>query len=186
MSAQKSADTLSARFSSAEFYHETGLPELNGFLPLAKLMWIRENEPEIYRQTEKFLLLEDYLLYRLTGQFAAEKNARVQHRLVQPPNRRLLAGGPCGGGHPAGEAAELFEPGTVLPAKLLPDVREKLGFRADTLVVTGAMDQTAGALGAGNLRPGCVTETTGTALCIGAALEKRIWTIRTASRSTAM
>lgn len=71
--AKKQADTLSARFSSAEFYHETGLPELNGFLPLAKLMWIRENEPEIYRQTEKFLLLEDYLLYRLTGQLAAEK-----------------------------------------------------------------------------------------------------------------
>lgn len=48
---------------------------------------------------------------------------------------------------------ELFEPGTALSAKLLPDVREKLGFRADTCVVTGAMDQTAGALGAGNLRP---------------------------------
>ncbi len=75
-------------------------------------------------------------------------------------------------GIPQEKLPELFEPGTALAAKLLPDVREKLGFRADTLVVTGAMDQTAGALGAGNLRPGCVTETTGTALCIGATLEK--------------
>ena len=75
-------------------------------------------------------------------------------------------------GIPQEKLPELFEPGTALAAKLLPDVREKLGFREDTLVVTGAMDQTAGALGAGNLRPGCVTETTGTALCIGAALEE--------------
>ena len=170
--AKKQADTLSARFSSAEFYHETGLPELNGFLPLAKLMWIRENEPEIYRQTEKFLLLEDYLLYRLTGQFAAEKTLASSTGWFSLRTDGYWQEGLAAAGIPQEKLPELFEPGTVLPAKLLPDVREKLGFRADTLVVTGAMDQTAGALGAGNLRPGCVTETTGTALCIGAALEK--------------
>ena len=43
--AKKQADTLSARFSSAEFYHETGLPELNGFLPLAKAYGIPKDDP---------------------------------------------------------------------------------------------------------------------------------------------
>lgn len=170
--AKKQADTLSARFSSAEFYHETGLPELNGFLPLAKLMWIRENEPEIYRQTEKFLLLEDYLLYRLTGQLAAEKTLASSTGWFSLRTDGYWQEGLAAAGIPQEKLPELFEPGTALSAKLLPDVREKLGFRADTCVVTGTMDQTAGALGAGNLRPGCVTETTGTALCIGAALEK--------------
>ena len=112
-------------------------------------MWIRENEPEIYRQTEKFLLLEDYLLYRLTGQLAAEKTLASSTGWFSLQTDGYWKEGLAAAGIPQEKLPELFEPGTALPSKLLPDVREKLGFREDTLVVTGAMDQTAGALGAG-------------------------------------
>lgn len=47
-----------------------------------------------------------------------------------------------------------------------------LGLSPEAVVITAAMDQTAAAVGAGNLMPGIVTETTGTAMCIGATADQ--------------
>lgn len=169
--ASTQAAGLASHCDIMQFYRETGLPEINGYLPLAKLMWIREQEPDVYESTEKFLLLEDYLLYRLTGSFVTEKALACSTgwfslRTDGYWNEILDLTGvdvqklPC-----------LVEPGTALSAPLLPQVQSELGLSSKTVVVAGAMDQTAGALGAGNLLPGCVTETTGTALAIGATVE---------------
>ena len=35
-------------------------------------MWIRDNEPEIYRQTHKMLCAKDYINLRLTGEVATD------------------------------------------------------------------------------------------------------------------
>lgn len=53
-----------------------------------------------------------------------------------------------------------------------PPVASQLGVHSSTRVVTGAMDQVCSAIGAGNVAPGLVTETTGTALVIGATLDR--------------
>jgi xylulokinase len=50
---------------------------------------------------------------------------------------------------------------------LRPDVADELGLSREVVVVKGAMDQTMSTIGAGNVAPGIVTETTGTALAIG-------------------
>lgn len=170
--ASHQAANLASRCDLAHFYQETGLPEINGFLPLAKLMWLREQEPHVYENTKKFLLLEDYLLYRLTGTFVTEKSLACStgwfslktddywHEILE------LAGVDIE------KLPRLVKPGTALSSPILPQVQVELGLSPQTIVVTGAMDQAAGALGAGNLLPGCVTETTGTALAIGATLEQ--------------
>lgn len=41
---------------------------LEGFT-LPKILWIKENEPEIWEQTAQFLLPKDYLRYKLTGTY---------------------------------------------------------------------------------------------------------------------
>ena len=54
-----------------EFYHLTGhrlSPSYGG----QKLMWVRENEPEIYNATYKMLNAKDYIILRLTGEFVTE------------------------------------------------------------------------------------------------------------------
>lgn len=42
--------------------------------PASKLLWIKENEPDIFKKCAHILLLEDYLIYRLTGLFATDKS----------------------------------------------------------------------------------------------------------------
>jgi xylulokinase len=50
---------------------------------------------------------------------------------------------------------------------LLPEIALSLGLHPDVIVTTGAMDQVAMAVGAGNIQPGLITETTGTCLAVG-------------------
>ena len=40
--------------------------------PAAKVLWLRRHEPADLRRTAKFLLIEDYFLHRLTGEYVCE------------------------------------------------------------------------------------------------------------------
>lgn len=54
-----------------EFYQTTG-HRINASYSVEKLMWVRDNEPEIYRNTYKMLQAKDYIVYRLTGRFVTD------------------------------------------------------------------------------------------------------------------
>lgn len=170
--ADAQAARLAERFGAERFYAETGLPELNGYTPVAKLMWIRENEPEIYEKTDKFLLLEDYILMRLTGRKVTEKALVCSTGWYRFEGDGYWTEILEAAGIGAEKLPELLECGETVGG-VLPEVRARLGLSEDVRAVAGAMDQTAGAVGAGNLAPGCITETTGTALCIGASMTAR-------------
>ena len=49
----------------------TGSPAMTGFTA-AKILWVKEQEPEIYRRCAHILLPKDYIRYRLTGEFATD------------------------------------------------------------------------------------------------------------------
>lgn len=169
--AEHEAAQLEALCGRDVFYLETGLGEISGNLPLAKLMWLKAHEPEIYAQTEKFLLLEDYLIYRLTGAFYTEKSLSCSTGWFSLRQDGVWEEILRQTGVDAQKLPEMLEPGTIVPAEVLPSVRTRFGFVDGVCVVAGAMDQTAGAVGAGNLAPGSVTETTGTALCLASVMD---------------
>lgn len=169
--AGEEAALLAGQFPAERFYRETGLPELNGYTPIAKLLWFKNHEPNLYARTRKFLLLEDYIIFRLTGACVTEKALATstgwfQLSLDDYWDEMLQAAG-----IDREKLPDLLECGTVVAAAVLPDMRAALGLSNSVRVVTGAMDQTAGAVGAGNLSPGILTETTGTALCLVATLD---------------
>ena len=65
----KEAHEIASFLSPSAFYAATGIPEINGYCPVSKLLWIKRNLPEVYNSTYKFLLLEDYLVMKLTGRY---------------------------------------------------------------------------------------------------------------------
>ena len=165
--AEAQAARLAAALDRQRFYERTGLPELSGALPLAKLLWLREQEPESWARTDKFLLLEDYLMLWLTGRAVTEKSLLTSTgyfdlqsddywdealALAELDRTRLPQALACGS----------------IVGPVLPEVAEALGLPASACVVTGAMDQTAAALAAGCTRPGTLCETTGTAMVAAA------------------
>ena len=169
--AEEDAEKIKKEISAEEFYRTTGLPVINGALPLAKLMWIKRCEKEIYDKTYKFLLLEDYLIARLTKKTVSEMSLLSSTGWFDINSEcyfdELLEKCKID----KSKLPEIYKCASVV-ANVCDDAAKETGLSESTVVTTGAMDQISSAVGAGNVLPGTVTETTGTALVIGATSDK--------------
>ena len=165
------AAAIANQFGEELLFRMSGQPEAAPTWPACKLLWMRENEPEIYAAAHKFLLLEDYLLLRLTGQYFTELSLQTSSYLVDITTRRWWQ--PMLDYLELGEEqlGRLVEPGALL-TKLAPRAAEATGLTTGTCAVSGALDQAVAAVGAGNIRSGIVTETTGGALAVVVTIDR--------------
>ncbi len=168
------AEALRSRLPEEIFYRTTGLPGISGALPLAKLLWLRKNAPELFSRARKFLLLEDYFLHWMTGRFITEKSLQTSTGWFDLRRGAYWAAALDAAGVPPEKLPEPLECGEAA-GPLLLDAAAALGLPAGIPVVTGAMDQTAAALAAGGVSPGTVTETTGTALVMAACTDAPVF-----------
>lgn len=135
-------------------------PVLPGFTA-PKILWVRNNEPEVYRKIAKVLLPKDYVRFRLSGEFATDVSDASGTSLFDVPQRKwsreLI--------EILGFAFSWFPPSFESPevtGHLRKDVAGPLGMREDVIVVAGGGDNAAGAIGTGIVRPGLVSASLGT------------------------
>ena len=162
---------LGAVFDRSELYRVTGQTEMVPTWPATKILWLRENEPEVFSAADRFLLLEDWLLHRLTGEFVEEHSLASSTTYFDILRLEWWEPMLDAIGIAANRLPTLATSGTPV-GKLTPASAEALGLHRDVVVSTGALDQFAGAVGAGNVSPGDATETTGAALAICATVSK--------------
>lgn len=158
--AEKQAKEFENKFGLETVYNLTGQTEVSAGYPLPKIMWLKENMPEIFAKADKFLLLEDYIIYRLTGNYCASRSLYSSSLLMNVKT---------------GEYIEDFLSYVGISQKQLPTLYESgvcVGEYKGIKVVTSALDQIAGVTGAGVVKPGLISETTGTALAVCAITEK--------------
>ena len=168
--AEAEAAALTAAITNDRLYRTTGLPEINGAAPIAKLKWIMDR-PELKAKAKKILLLEDYLIYKLTGSFVTEHSLVCSTGYYNIIDRRYETAFLALAGAPLEIMPEVLPCGSVAGGVTEGSAAET-GLPAGTPVVCTAMDQTASAIGAGNITPGTVSETTGTCLTVVATTEK--------------
>ncbi len=159
---------LAKRFGP-EVYARTGIPEIVPTWPACKILWIRQNEPDVFARADKFLLVQDYLIYRLTGRIVTDGSiscTTLNYDLVKNTWWKDMQDAI---GIREAQLPEIVQPGTNV-GTLTNEAASLLGLTTRTFVVSGGMDQSVGALGAGNFRPGMVSETTGAALAIQATI----------------
>ncbi|RPJ43507.1 MAG: hypothetical protein EHM21_11425, partial [Chloroflexi bacterium] len=140
-------------------------PELSVF----KMAWLREHVLAA-RDTWKFLWLPDYLIYRLSGETVTDRVTARMGGLFSLATGQWDPSLLEAAGVQAEQLPEVRPCGTVA-GRLNRPAAEALGLPPGIPVCTGTNDQLAGAIGAGNVRPGIVTETTGTALAVIATTE---------------
>ncbi len=153
------------------FFERTGYPWLLPELTVFKAAWL-SRRAEWWADVWKLLCLPDYLLFQLTGETVTD---RVTAQFSGLYDLRTGSWAPQflqAAGLREEQLPAISEPGTVA-GRLREDWAQRLGLRAGIPVCLGANDQISGALGAGNFRPGDVTETTGTALAVVAATAGR-------------
>jgi len=163
--AQGIADAWEASWLSRErFRRISGFPWLLAALTVFKVAWLAQHAPEAHRAW-KFLCLPDYLIYRLTGETATDYVTAAVNGFFNLETRawepQLLEGA----GITREQLPTVLSPGTVA-GKLRSKAAAQLGLPSGVPISVGAHDQLVGAVGAGNVRPGVVTETTGTSLAL--------------------
>lgn len=158
--ADKQARDFENKFGLRRVYELTGQAEVPAGYPAPKIAWLKENRPEIFEKADKFLLLEDYVIYRLTGKFAASRSLYSSSLLMNVKTGEYIAEVLDYLGITENNLATLYESGVC--------VGEYEGVK----VVTSALDQIAGMTGAGVVKENVMSETTGTALAVCAVTEK--------------
>ena len=152
--ATEEAEIITAHFGHKKVYEVTGQPEITATWPACKLLWVKRNEPEIWAKVKKVFLLEDWILYKMTGKFISEKTLQSSTIYFDI--------------HKAEWWGEMLDFIGVTPdmLPLLYSSAVEVGAYGEMKVVTGAIDQIAGAIGAGVVKKGIVSEMTGTTMVI--------------------
>ncbi len=156
----KQCDDMRLWLGKENLVRITGNDALTGFTA-PKILWVRDNEPEIYARVRQILLPKDYVRYKLTGDFATDKAGAGGTALLELATREwsptLLA---------ALEILPKFLPttheGTQVTGVISPEAAQATGLRAGTPVVGGGGDQSAQAVGVGAIAEGIVALTLGT------------------------
>ena len=171
--AEKEAAALKAAFTVKRVYEASGQADMIATWPAAKILWLRNNQPELFSRTDKFLLLADYLVYRMTGRYVGDMNLWASSAMLNihtgtwwPDMLDQLGVTPK-------VLPAIYPCGTRI-GHLTLDAAAAMGLMPDCAVVTGALDQTCNMIGCGVTRPGSVMETTGSCLAVGALLDRFI------------
>ena len=152
--AEEEAREIDKHFGRKKVYEVTGQPEITATWPASKLLWVKKNEPEVWAKTKKIFLLEDYLLYKLTGKFVTEMTLQSSTIYFDINNSCYWD-----------EMLDFIGvEKSQLPA--LMGSGEYVGEYEGIKVVTSAMDQVAGAIGAGVIEKGICSVMTGTTMAI--------------------
>ncbi len=164
------ARDLAERFPNALVYDRTGVPDVNPTWPAAKLLWWRRHRPDVFAGAARFLLVEDFILHRLTGRFVTEGGIQCTSMLFD-----IVAGDWWSEALDVVGVGPERLPAVAAPASMVglltTAAAEALGLPVGLPVVAGGMDQGAGAVGVGNTDGGVVSESTGGALTVQAAVD---------------
>ena len=149
-------DTLSGE----HVYNITG-HVLHAMFGINKLLWLRDNEPTTFARIRHWLSIEDFVLWKLSGEIATDYSIASRTMVF---DQRALTWSETLLRH-ANIPVEWFSPafpaGTTI-GTLRREVAEETGLPQHTSVVTGGHDHLCGALAAGVTRPGQFLDSMGT------------------------
>src|SRR4030042_5179975 len=162
---KKEAEEISRSFNASEMYRKTGYADVDPSWPATRILWMKKNEPEVFSKTYKFMLLEDYIVFKLSGKIVGEAsvyNSSYYYDIVKFEYIQEILDFI---GINDKKLPEVVRPGTLI-GKISKELSGEIGLEPDTSVVIGALDSVCGAIGAGNISRGIATETTGSAFAM--------------------
>lgn len=156
----KECEEITEKVGAKRLIEITANPALTGFTA-SKILWVRNHEPENYAKCRHILLPKDYVHFCMTGDYATEVSDASGMQLLDVPKRQW-----------SDEILEKLAIDKSLLAKVYesPEVTghiseefaQKSGLSTKTVVVGGAGDNAAAAVGTGIVKDGHAFTTIGT------------------------
>ncbi len=166
------SNEISQKASKLELMKITGIP-LSDITTLAKLTWIQRYQPEVFKQTWKFLGYEDFVFYKLglppVVDYSLAARTMLFDIIQKDWSEQMLNMINMDSSMFSSTAAS----GTII-GEIGSDIAKDLGLPQNVVGVTGGHDQPCGALGAGIIDEGDVMDATGTVECIVPVFSKPV------------
>lgn len=138
---------------------------------LPKIMWIKNNRPEIFAKIKRIMLMEDYIVYKLTGTACIDYSLAARTMAFDIRNKcwsdEIL------------NAADIDKnllsapvPAFNVAGGLKTEIALELGIKNIIKIINGAHDQVAAAVGSGVFEVGQAVDGTGTVECVTPVFDK--------------
>ena len=163
----KECQVLAEQFPADLCERITGQQAVLPTWPATKILWLKNNRPDVYGAADCYMLLKDYIVFKLTGKRTSDMSIAtfsfyfdIFEKCYWEDMLRAI-------GVRHEQLPTLVEPCSVV-GTLTAEAAAAMGLDADTKVNTGTLDHFAGMIGTGNTAVGGVTLSTGTVMALAA------------------
>jgi xylulokinase len=153
-------DDIRERLGKEHLIQVTGNDALTGFTA-PKILWVQQEEPEVYQKIAHILLPKDYVRFKLSGEFAIDRAGGAGTLLFDVRERDWSLEVLDALGIDRGWLPETYE-GTEVTSLISAVAAETTGLKEGTPIVGGGGDQAAAAVGTGAVEEGIVSLSLGT------------------------
>jgi gluconokinase len=154
--------------SGHALYLKTGTP-IHPMSPLPKLMWMREERPDLFKHAVRFISIKEYVLYQLLNRFVVDHSIASATGLLNLARLQWDETALATAGIQANQLSELV-PTTHVLRGIKPDYADAMGLAPDTPIVVGANDGCLANLGVGAIAPHQIAVTIGTSSAVRAVI----------------
>ncbi len=168
----KQCDEINELVGKEKIIEITANPVLTGFTA-PKILWVKENEPQIYEKCRHILLPKDYVRYKMTGEFATDVSDASGMSLLNVPERKWSSEMLSAVGIDESMMAKVLESSDI-SGYTTGELQKLTGIPAGTPVAAGAGDNAAAAVGTGVVSCGRAFTTIGTSGVVFAHTDKPV------------
>lgn len=154
---------------------QTGVVSASDKDPVWKYLWVKENEPEVFRRVHKWLDVKETIIARMTGRFVRSRDSAFTMMLLNKNDEKPAYALPLvrSLGIDESHLPEIVE-STDMVGGLLPEIAAELGLKTGTAVFAGGGDSSLSSIGAGCVAPGDTHIYMGTSGWASTVTDKRI------------
>lgn len=166
------AEFLKSRLGTEKILSITGA-SVHPMYSICKIMWMRQNQPELYAKTWKFFLFADFILFKLGARphtdYSLAARTMAFDIIKKQWSPEILGAADV----EEDKFGEPVQAGTVV-GTISSESAAELGLPRNCLLVAGGHDQPCAALGAGVIHPHLAVDGLGTTECITPAFDRPI------------
>jgi len=156
---------LEKTFTPSEIEAVTGQMAALPTWPATKIMWLKNNRPELFANAATYMMLKDFIVYRLTGKQLADCSIATFTFYFDIYEKKYWQKMLDAIGITESQLPTLAEPCTIA-GNLLADCAETMHLAESVKVNIGTLDHFTGMIGTGNVELGGMTLSTGTVMAL--------------------
>lgn len=173
-STQSEVDELVARFGEESLYRKAGWP-LGCANDIPKILWLKENRPEIFESAYSFVSTLEYMNFKMTGRNVSDPTNTAIRSLMDIEKGEYDADILDYLGIDGSKLPEIAPAGTLV-GTLTAECAEAFGLSESVKIINGAHDQYCASIGSGAVSVGDMLVATGTTWVVLGITDKLIYT----------